>query len=113
MGDFSQRQNYGGLPVPAAEPTPAEGARISHELGMSLEAPRAVLDELAEMFRFQGMDPARIIKRFAELGAGRAWLKDVVYLISLHICRGTKISKIKKSVSPETGEFIGHLKSTT
>lgn len=112
MTDPSSKQNYQGLPVPVEEPTAAEWARLSREMGFNLEAAQSVFDELANMLKFRGMDPAQIIQRLYELGtAGQRpnWLKDVTYMIAMHICRGTKISKIKKSVSDETKNFIEQL----
>lgn len=70
-----------------------------------------MLEELGKLFQYQGMDPIRILKRFASLGKGRNWMKDAVFLISLHICRGTKIEKIAKSVLPEAKKEIDDLAS--
>lgn len=111
---MAQEVVFTGFPAVPEEPTPAEWARISHEMGMNCEATESVIKELAEMFRFRGMDPAAIIKKFAKIGkeAHRNWLKDAVYLIILHVCRGTKFSKIKKSVSPEAAAEIETLVTT-
>lgn len=92
-----------GIPQQLEATTPADWLRITHAVGMNFSATEAALEELGNMFRYQGMDPIRILKRFAEIGraAGRNWAKDAVFLISLHICRGTKVAKILKSVPEE------------
>nr|BDX23333.1 nucleocapsid protein [Dabieshan tick virus]BDX23338.1 nucleocapsid protein [Dabieshan tick virus] len=109
--DLAQRQQYGGIPHIGEDPSPAEWARISHHMGMNLISDVAAMAELARLFRFQGMDPARIIQRVHALGteAGRIWTKDVAFLISLHICRGTKVVKILKSVSQDVEPVIREL----
>nr|WFD55809.1 MAG: nucleocapsid protein [Okutama tick virus]WFD55813.1 MAG: nucleocapsid protein [Okutama tick virus]WFD55815.1 MAG: nucleocapsid protein [Okutama tick virus]WFD55817.1 MAG: nucleocapsid protein [Okutama tick virus]WFD55819.1 MAG: nucleocapsid protein [Okutama tick virus] len=109
-----EKIRFSGLPVVPDEPTAADWATISHEMGLKCDPNLAAIEELSEMFKYQGMDPAVIIRKFAKLGtlAKRTWLNDAAYLIVLHICRGTQVTKIKKTVTQETAAELETLVNT-
>ncbi|AJG39335.1 nucleocapsid protein [Yongjia Tick Virus 1] len=111
---MAEKIRFTGLPSLPDVPTAADWSRVSFEMGMTGAPEVEAITELSEMFKYQGMDPAVIIKKFATLGkeAHRNWLNDAGFLIVLHICRGTQVTKIKKTVTPETATEIETLVAT-